>query len=105
MAKGIRYTDEQKKALIQEYEASGMSLSRFCSQQGKPSFTVVSKWLKGAGIEGKQISAPSSVGNDSALFSEFTKSLMPDDVQVRYIAFLEKRVRELEQQLAQKDGE
>ncbi|MGG6259059.1 hypothetical protein ACQ259_02985 [Stutzerimonas stutzeri] len=103
MIKGIRYADEQKQALIEEYQTSGMSLSRFCSQQGKPSYAVMSKWIKAEGEPVRQISRSNSVGGDSALFTEFTKSLMPDDVQTRYIAFLEKRVRELEAQLAQKD--
>ena len=110
MVKGIRYADEQKQALIEEYQTSGMSLSRFCSPQGKPSYAVMSKWIKAEGgvvaysdPHVRQVSRSNSVGGDSGLFTEFTKSLMPDDVQTRYIAFLEKRVRELEAQLAQKD--
>lgn len=103
MVKGIRYADEQKQTLIEEYQASGMSLSRFCSQQGKPSYAVMSKWIKAEGEPVRQVSRSNTVGSDSGLFTEFTKSLMPEDVQTRYIAFLEKRVRELEAQLAQKD--
>lgn len=103
MAKGIRYTTERKEELIAEYHASGMSLSKFCMQQGKPSYAIVSKWLKDSGSDARQMSRSTAVGNDSGLFSEFTQSLMPDDVQLKYISFLEKRVRDLEAQLASTD--
>ena len=102
MAKGIRYTEEQKQALIDEYQNSGMSLSKFCIQ-GKPSYAIMNKWLKDSGVEVRQLSRSTAVGNDSGLFSEFTQSLMPDDVQSKYISFLEKRVRDLEAQLASTD--
>ena len=62
MVKGIRYADEQKQTLIEEYQASGMSLSRFCSQQGKPSYAVMSKWIKAEGEPVRQISRSNSVG-------------------------------------------
>lgn len=103
MAKGIRYTDEQKQALVGEYEGSGLSLSAFCMQQGKPSYQVMTKWVKGAGATPRQVSS-NAVGKDSALFAQFTQSLLPDDVQTKYIAYLEKRVRELEAQLAEQEG-
>ena len=95
MAKGIRYTPEQKAAYVAEYNTSGMSLSAFCMQQGKPSYVVMSKWVKETtGAVVRQVG--NAVGKDSGLFADFTKSLLPDDVQTKYIAFLEKRVRELE---------
>lgn len=97
MTKGKRYTEEEKQALIAEFNGSGMSLSGFCMQKDKPSYQVMTKWLKGTSIPARQVS--NAVGRDSALFAEFTKSLMPDDVQTKYIAYLEKRVRELEAQL------
>jgi hypothetical protein len=103
MVKGIRYTEEQKQALIEEYNSSGKSLSKFCSEQGKPSYAIMNKWLKDSGVEVRQLSRSTAVGNDSGLFSEFTQSLMPDDVQSKYISFLEKRVRDLEAQLASTD--
>ncbi len=62
MVKGIRYADEQKQALIEEYQTSGMSLSRFCSQQGKPSYAVMSKWIKAEGEPVRQVSRSNSVG-------------------------------------------
>jgi len=103
MAKGIRYTEEQKQALIEEYNSSGKSLSKFCSEPGKPSYPIMNKWLKDSGVEVRQLSRSTAVGNDSGLFSEFTQSLMPDDVQLKYVSFLEKRVRDLEAQLASTD--
>lgn len=102
MAKGIRYTTGQKEDLIAEYRNSGMSLSKFCIQ-AKTSYATMNKWLKDSGVEVRQLSRSTSVGKDSALFSEFTQSLMPDDVQLKYISFLEKRVRDLEAQLASTD--
>lgn len=100
MAKGIRYTQEDKDAFVAEYNTSGMSLSAFCMQQGKPSYVVMNKWVKGTtGVDVRQVG--NSVGKDSALFADFTKSLLPDDVQTKYIAFLEKRVRELEAKLSE----
>jgi transposase-like protein len=104
VAKGIRYTEEQKQNLISEYEASGMSLSKFCSQQDRPSYAIMSKWIQSSGLEARQLSRATAVGSDSALFSEFTQSLMPDDVQVKYIRFLEKRIRDLEAQLTKTEG-
>ena len=102
MAKGIRYTTEQKQALIDEYNSSGKSLSKFCIQ-AKTSYATMNKWLKDSGVEVRQLSRSTSVGKDSALFSEFTQSLMPADAQQQYIVFLEKRVRDLEAQLASTD--
>lgn len=100
MAKGIRYTEEEKQAIITEFHESGLAMAAFCGSPGKPSIQTLKGWMDkaGGGAVRNVINTP---GKDSGLFADFTKSLLPDDVQTKYIAFLEKRVRELEGKLAE----
>ncbi|WP_073672279.1 hypothetical protein [Pseudomonas aeruginosa] len=98
MVAAKRYTEEEKAALIEEFHSSGVSMSAFCKQDGKPSYPVFSKWLD----KGERAGVGASVASyDSKLFDEFTKTIMPEDVDKRYIRYLEGKVGELEEKVRQ----
>lgn len=98
MAAAVRYTDEQKQKFIADFKASGMGITPFLAQDGMPSYPVFSRWLK-ASEAGK--TTGDAVGNSGSLHDEFMASLLPVDVDKKYIAFLEKKVATLEAQLAE----
>ncbi|WP_394206993.1 hypothetical protein [Pseudomonas putida] len=42
-----RYTEEERCFFIREYRASGLALTKFCQQLGKPSYQIMRGWMTG----------------------------------------------------------
>lgn len=111
----IRYDADQRKVFVEEYRQSGMALSTYQAKKkeelgdGFPSLPSLTKWVKEQDAKDKaEAEAKASTGNapgqDSALYDAFKESLLAEDLKDKYIAFLEKRVRELEAELEAKEG-
>lgn len=97
-----RYTEEDKGRIIDQYNASGLSIAAFCKEHGnKPTSQSLTAWLGGSK---KDSGSAASSAYDSKLYDEFKQALLPEDADKRYIRFLEGKVKELEEQLKRKDG-
>lgn len=121
------YTDDQKKAFVSAWLASRMPKSRWHKEQVAAGnieghYNAFDQWVKHwqaelegqvsvqpqAPVSGQQVIKPpkhtspnvlSRVGRNSSLLAEFQQSLLPEDVQARYIAFLEGKVSGLTNEL------
>ncbi|MFV3377431.1 hypothetical protein [Pseudomonas sp. NY11226] len=123
------YTDDQKKAFVSAWLASRMPKSRWHKEQVAAGnieghYNAFDQWVKlwQGELEGQvpaqpQAQAPagghqvarttrtsspnalSNVGRNSSLLAEFQQTLLPEDVQAKYIAFLEAKVSGLTAEL------
>jgi hypothetical protein len=108
MAKAI---DPAKKAEILNnwaaYKANGGSLAKFRSEGATsdsdfPSYATLVAWTKGSEpTEKKSVSAASSGG----LYDEFTATLLPEDLDKKYIKFLEGKVTELQERIRELENQ
>lgn len=58
-----RYNEDERRFFINEYQASGLSLTKFCRQLGKPSYQIMRGWM----ISGNNTSIMESLIAHSAL--------------------------------------
>lgn len=122
------YTDDQKKAFVMAWLASRQPKSRWHKEQIAAGnieghYNAFSQWIdkyekgefgkqpEAAPTGTQQVAKPSrnnpntspnvlgNVGRNSSLLAEFQQSLLPEDVQARYIAFLEDKVSGLTSEL------
>lgn len=123
------YTDDQKKAFVKAWMASRMPKSRWHKEQVAAGnieghYNAFDQWVKlwqnelfdevppqpqaqaPAGghhvartIRSSSPIALSNVGRNSSLLAEFQQTLLPEDVQAKYIAFLEAKVSGLTAEL------
>ncbi|WP_353227008.1 hypothetical protein [Pseudomonas qingdaonensis] len=121
------YTADQKKAFVRAWLSSRQPKSRWHKEQVAAGnieghYNAFDKWVKqyekgefgeqpdvaAAPAGGQQIAKPmkhtspnvlSSVGRNSSLLAEFQQTLLPEDVQAKYVAFLEAKVTNLTSEL------
>ncbi|MDH1927766.1 hypothetical protein [Pseudomonas sp. GD03696] len=123
------YTDDQKKAFVSAWLATGKPKSRWHKEQVAAGnieghYNAFDQWVKlwqgelqgqvsaqpqaQAPAGGHQVArttrtsspnALSNVGRNSSLLAEFQQTLLPEDVQAKYIAFLEAKVSGLTAEL------
>lgn len=122
------YTDDQKKAFVRAWMDSRLPKSRWHKEQVAAGnieghYNAFDQWVKlwqgelfdqvyvqptTAPAAGHQVArsirtsspnALSSVGRNSSLLAEFQQTLLPEDVQAKYVAFLESKVSGLTAEL------
>lgn len=126
------YTDDQKKAFVKAWMASGKPKSRWHREQVAAGnieghYNAFDQWVKlwqgelfdgapaqphapaaGGHETGKHFrstykagtqSVMGGVGKNPSLLAEFQQTLLPEDVQAKYIAFLEAKVTALTAEL------
>lgn len=93
------HTQEEKDALIAEFNLSGKNLFAFYIENEKtgrlPLFTILREWIN---------ASKPSISNKTTLYHEFTQNLLPNDVDKQYIAYLETKVTCLEARIAELEG-
>ena len=127
------YTDDEKKAFVSAWLASRQPKSRWHREQVAAGnieghYNAFDQWVKlwqgelegqapvqpqapsGAHHEARTIRTTSpnvlsNVGRNSSLLAEFQQTLLPEDVQAKYVAFLEAKVSSLASELEQAQTE
>lgn len=102
---GKRYTPLEREALIAEFTLSGVAMTAFCKQPGKPSYQVFKKWLEGD-------DAPKATGSKApgtaSLSTDFMAEFEAEQQATRNAAlkqFLNKKRKALVDALAALDAE
>ncbi|MNN52520.1 hypothetical protein D3C81_1672250 [compost metagenome] len=96
---GKRYTQDEREALIAEYNLSGAAMTAFCKLPGKPSYQVFKKWIEGDEPKGVKVSSASSrTGLTLRQKFEATQA-------AAYLQFLKNEAADLRTQLSAIEGE
>jgi hypothetical protein len=71
------YNEEQKRALIAEFEASGLSMNAFVKGEGKPSYPAFKRWYEAAkgGTQTNSSVASGAALNVAAILAESKRQL------------------------------
>ncbi|WP_338807636.1 hypothetical protein V8U11_15930 [Pseudomonas chlororaphis] len=99
---GKRYTQEEREALIAEFNLSGAAMTAFCKMPGKPSYQVFKKWIEGD-------DAPKASGSKTSSASSRTGLTLRQKFEATqataYLNFLKGEAAELRTQLSAIEGE
>jgi len=71
------YNEEQKQALIAEFEASGLSMNAFVKGEGKPSYPAFKRWYEAAkgGTQTNSSVASGAALNVASILAESKRQL------------------------------
>ncbi|MCE1116556.1 hypothetical protein [Pseudomonas sp. NMI795_08] len=94
-----RYSDQERAAVIKEFRASGLTLSNFCKQRGKPSYQIVKAWLSESITASTEEYFPMNLHQRTSPDQSHLESFSPTNGDA-YINFLYSKLAELRNQLA-----